>query len=305
MALPRKLRGAILCAGIGGDHALGNYVRPALYCEVEPFCQAVLLSRMADGSLPRAPIWDDLTTLDGTAMRGAIDIVVAGFPCQDLSVAGRRAGLDGERSSLYRHVLRFVAETRPLFVYLENVSGIRRHANRVIGELADLGYDARWAHVSASDVGAPHIRERWWCLAADADQIRLRIESERREQHAPECRDAVLVDDGSERLAASDASGAGCEGRGRARAARRNTRAYDRSVAAAHAARERRGEGRAKREGFVGHATSVGRGVALADADEIRRDERRKLQEGQSQAGQGRVVADADRDGREQWGGAR
>ena len=159
--------GLDLFSGIGGiTKALEGYVTPIAYCENDRYAQAVLLSRMADGRLPRAPIWDDVTSLRGSMLPSGIDIIYGGFPCQDISVAGRGAGLAGERSGLFFEIVRLVDEIRPRFVFLENVAAITvRGAERVVGEFCRLRYDCRWGILSASDVGANHQRERWWLLA--------------------------------------------------------------------------------------------------------------------------------------------
>jgi DNA (cytosine-5)-methyltransferase 1 len=158
--------GLDLFSGIGGlTKALEDYVRPVAYCENERYACGVLLSRMACGDLPKAPICDDVKTLCGTELP-AIDIIYGGFPCQDISVAGRGEGLDGKRSGLFFEVARLIGEIRPRFVFLENVSAITvRGAERVVGELCRLRYDCRWGILSAQDVGANHRRERWWLLA--------------------------------------------------------------------------------------------------------------------------------------------
>lgn len=158
--------GLDLFSGIGGiTKALEGYVTPIAYCENDRYAQAVLLSRMASGELPRAPIADDVRSL----CRGelpAIDIIYGGFPCQDISVAGRGVGLGGERSGLFFEVARLAGEIRPRFIFLENVPAIRsRGADIVVGEMARLGYDCRWITLSAAEVGANHRRERWWLLA--------------------------------------------------------------------------------------------------------------------------------------------
>ena len=160
------MNGLDLFAGIGGIAvALEPWVRPRAYCEIDRYAQAVLLSRMADGSIPSAPIWDDVRSLTAD-MLPPIDIIYGGFPCTDISVAGRGAGLAGEHSGLFFEVARLVSEIRPSFVFLENVPAIRsRGADVVVGRLAELGYDCRWGVLSAFDVGAPHLRERWWLLA--------------------------------------------------------------------------------------------------------------------------------------------
>lgn len=168
------MNGLDLFSGIGGlSIALRQWVRTVAYCERDAYAQAVLLSRMASGELERAPIWDDVTSLRGSMLPN-IDMVFGGFPCQDISVAGRGDGLGGERSGLYTHIERLVEETKPTFVFLENVPAIRtRGLGRVVWGLSSLGYDCRWTVVSAASVGAPHKRDRWFLLAyADSKNIR-------------------------------------------------------------------------------------------------------------------------------------
>jgi hypothetical protein len=117
--------GLDLFSGIGGlTEALDGYVQPIAYCENDRHAQAVLLSRMWDRSLPRAPIWDDVRTLHARHLPVLPDIVYGGFPCQDISLAGRGAGLDGERSVLFFEIVRLVGELRPRFVFLENVPAL-------------------------------------------------------------------------------------------------------------------------------------------------------------------------------------
>lgn len=159
------MNGLDLFSGIGGlTLALSPWVRPIAYCEIEPYARAVLLSRMEAGDLPSAPIWDDVRTLRGDDLP-VVDIIYGGFPCQDVSLAGARAGLDGERTGLFREAVRLVRECKPKFVFLENVPGIRRFVHTVRGELEALGYDCRDGFLSAGEVGANHIRNRWWILA--------------------------------------------------------------------------------------------------------------------------------------------
>ena len=128
-----------------------------------------------------APVWSDLLTFDAASWRGAVDCVVAGFPCQDLSLAGRRARLDGKRSGLFFAIADIADACGARFMFLENVAGIasatasvvdeaegeldERAAARVLGELADRGWHAEWLTLRASDVGASHQRERWFCWA--------------------------------------------------------------------------------------------------------------------------------------------
>jgi len=168
------LHGLDLFSGIGGiSLALQPWVRTVCYVENEPYCQQVLRERIADGRLDDAPIWDDVCSFDPRPWRGLVDIVAGGFPCQDISTAGRGAGLAGERSGLFAEIVRIAGVLRPRFIFLENVAAItaaERGGWEVVGALAALGYDARWGVLSAADVGAPHLRERWWCLAHAASQ---------------------------------------------------------------------------------------------------------------------------------------
>ena len=160
------LNGLDLFSGIGGiGLALEQWVRTVAYCERERYAQGVLLSRMQSGEIDTAPIWDDVTTLRGN-MLPRIDIIFGGFPCQDISVAGAGRGLEGERSGLFFEIVRLIKECQPRFVFLENVPAIRtRGGERVVKELAKIGYDCRWTTISAASVGAPHKRERWFLLA--------------------------------------------------------------------------------------------------------------------------------------------
>lgn len=174
------MNGLDLFSGIGGlSIALEPWVKTIAYCERDRYAQAVLLSRMADGSIDKAPIWDDVTSLRG-AMLPSIDIIYGGFPCQDISCAGRGKGLAGDRSVLFFEIIRLAEETRASFVFLENVPAIRtRGLREVIRAFTDLGYDCRWTRVSASSVGAPHKRERWFMLA-HTNSTELRDKQRRR-----------------------------------------------------------------------------------------------------------------------------
>lgn len=160
--------GLDLFSGIGGiTKALEGYVTPVAYCENDRYSQGVLLSRMSRGDIPIAPIWDDVSTLHGGDLLIKPEIIYGGFPCQDISVAGHNAkGLDGHRSGLFSQILRLAEEIKPTFLFLENVPNIRtKGLSRVVRELADIGYDCRWCTVSASQIGAPHKRVRFFILA--------------------------------------------------------------------------------------------------------------------------------------------
>ena len=178
-----------LCAGVGmlgeGVRAacelLGIEHRTVCYVEREAAAAAQLARLMEAGAIDPAPVWSDLLTFDGAAWRGCVDFLIAGFPCQDISIAGRRAGLDGQRSGLFFDILDIADACQARGIVLENVAAIatatatavdeaegvleERAAARVVGELADRGWDAEWITLSASDVGASHGRARWFCLA--------------------------------------------------------------------------------------------------------------------------------------------
>jgi len=170
------MNGLDLFSGIGGmSIALQEWVRPIAYCEIDPYCQGVLLSRMASGALCYAPIWDDVRTLEFRAEdRLAIDILYGGFPCQDISIAGNGKGLEGERSSLFFEIIRLAKQIKPKFIFIENVPAITsRGGLRVVKEIASLEYDCRWCVISASSVGAPHKRDRWFFLAHSYSKSRV------------------------------------------------------------------------------------------------------------------------------------
>jgi DNA (cytosine-5)-methyltransferase 1 len=144
-------------------------------CEIEEYPRAVLLQRQLDGILPRFPIWDDINTFNGKPFKGKIDIITGGFPCQDISVAGKGSGISGERSGLWKEMYRIISEVRPRFAFVENSPTLTsRGLGTVLGDLAKIGYDAEWCVLGADDVGAPHRRKRIWILAY-ANQERLQI----------------------------------------------------------------------------------------------------------------------------------
>ena len=141
---------------------------PVCAVELDSYCRSILLARQRDGWLPRFPIWDDVTTFDGKPWRGHVDIITGGFPCQDISNAGKRAGISGPRSGLWTEFARIIGEVRPRYAFIENVPALATGGlDRVLADLAALGMDARWGCLGADDVGAPHIRKRLWILAYD------------------------------------------------------------------------------------------------------------------------------------------
>lgn len=183
-----KLNGLDLFSGIGGlSLALKPWARTICYVEQDRYAAGVLLSKMRENVIDCAPIWDDVRTLRAKHIDWPVDIIYGGFPCQDISVAGNGAGLEGSRSGLFFEIVRLVSEIRPTFVFLENVPAITlRGLDRVLLDLTALGYDCRWTIVSAAEMGAPHLRERWFLLAyaksercGEAGEFRCNESSER------------------------------------------------------------------------------------------------------------------------------
>ena len=155
-----------LFSGIGG-FSLGLEragMTTAMFCEIEPYCRRVLAKHW-----PGVPIHDDIRTLDRMVVAekaGPVDLVCGGFPCTDISVAGKGAGLSGKNSGLWFEYLRLIQEVAPRWVIIENVPALRyRGLDTVLGGLAALGYDAEWHCIPASAVGAPHRRDRVWLVA--------------------------------------------------------------------------------------------------------------------------------------------
>jgi DNA (cytosine-5)-methyltransferase 1 len=157
-----------LFAGAGGGILASKLLGWRTVCAVEweAYPASVLCARQNDGLLPPFPIWDDVQTFDGKPWRGIVDVVSGGFPCQDISAAGRGAGIDGERSGMWGEMARIIREVRPRYVFVENSPMLTsRGLGRVLGDLASMGFDARWGVLGAADVGAKHQRDRIWIVA--------------------------------------------------------------------------------------------------------------------------------------------
>ena len=164
----QRLRTMHLFAGAGGgilaDLLLGH--QPVCAVEINEYCQQVLSARQKDGCLPWFPIFADVQKFDGRAWRGHVDVVSGGFPCQDISAAGRGAGIEGERSGLWVEMARIIREVRPRFAFVENSPMLTaRGLGTVLGDLAEMGFDARWGVLGASNCGLAHKRERIWIVA--------------------------------------------------------------------------------------------------------------------------------------------
>jgi len=151
-------------SGIGGfslaaEQIVGGFETVG-FVECEPYCQKILKKHW-----PTVPIYDDIRTYKPEPY--SADVICGGFPCQDISVAGRGEGItEKTRSGLFHELLRVICLVRPRFVVLENVSAILTNGlDTVLGELFEAGYDAEWACFPASMVGACHQRDRWWLIA--------------------------------------------------------------------------------------------------------------------------------------------
>jgi len=198
-----------LFAGIGG-FSLGlertGGFRTAAFCEIDKKAQLVLRKHW-----PNTPIFDDVTTLTKGLLdeRGiSIDVITGGFPCQDLSTAGRGAGLEGERSGLWFQLHRLIKEIQPRYAIIENVSALRsRGLDVVLRGLAEIGYDAEWHCVPASAVGAPHRRDRIWIVAYPDSTRELQSQGFEQKQRG-------RFGDSSRKVFMANASGIGLSGQG-------------------------------------------------------------------------------------------
>jgi len=157
------MRVGSLFAGIGGfDLGLERAgFEIAWQVEIDPYCQRVLAKHW-----PNAKRYGDIRVIDWETVP-RVDLLCGGFPCQDLSFAGKRAGIDGERSGLWSEYVRAIRALRPRYILVENVPGLltNQYMGRVLGDLAESGYDAEWDCLPASAFGAPHRRDRVWILA--------------------------------------------------------------------------------------------------------------------------------------------
>ena len=128
--------------------------------EIDPWCRKVLAK-----NFPNAERYEDVRTV-GAHNLSRVDVITGGFPCQDISVAGRGAGIEGARSGLWSEFARIIHVLQPKFALVENTpSLLGRGMGRVVGDLAEIGYDTQWQCVPASSVGARHRRERIWIIA--------------------------------------------------------------------------------------------------------------------------------------------
>ncbi len=167
--MDKPIRILDLFSGIGG-FSLGlertGRFKTTAFCEINPYCRKILKQHW-----PEIPVYEDITT---ARFEEPVELVTAGFPCQDISLAGKGAGLSGDRSGLYWNILRTLRMVGRKPLLLENVAGLlARGLCTVLGSMAQIGYDTEWNCIPASAIGAPHRRDRIW-IVAYPDSIRPR-----------------------------------------------------------------------------------------------------------------------------------
>ena len=152
-------------SGIGGFsiglEAVG--MQTVAFCEINPFCRKILKKHW-----PSIPIFSDITTVHKEDLKTlpTIDVIAGGFPCQDISVAGKGGGINAKRSGLWKEFARLINEIRPKYAIIENVANLRsKGLVAVLQDLWKIGYDAEWHCIPASAFGAPHRRDRIWIIS--------------------------------------------------------------------------------------------------------------------------------------------
>jgi DNA (cytosine-5)-methyltransferase 1 len=215
-----KLRVLDLFSGIGGFslglERTGGFETVA-FCEIEEYPRRVLAKHW-----PGVPIYDDVRTLTADTLRRdgiGVDVICGGFPCQDISSAGLRKGLEGERSGLWREYARLISELRPQFVIVENVADLlHRGLGAVLGDLAAVGYDAEWHCIPTCGLGADHIRDRVWIIAYPDSAGAQKPKQRGRKQRPPKMGKDAAIDH-------ANANRSGLPGRVQARTLREDARA--------------------------------------------------------------------------------
>lgn len=193
-----------LCAGYGGLETairVGTGGQVAAFAENDPYAAAVFAARH-----PGVPNLGDITAVDWQMVRDLYrpDVVGAGFPCRNISNAGRRDGINGQWSRVWKNVAQAVGVLRPRLVFLENVAALRsRGLDTVAADLAAIGYDVRWTCLRAGDpeIGAPHERDRWFAVAHPADADPHQLGRHWRTGHVPEPQGRVEPADRSDKVA--------------------------------------------------------------------------------------------------------
>jgi DNA (cytosine-5)-methyltransferase 1 len=174
MVNQQSLNELALFAGAGGGILGGHLLGWRTVCAVEweQYPASVLCARQNDGLLPPFPIWDDVQTFKGEPWRGIVDVISGGFPCQDISAAGKGVGIEGERSAMWGEMARIIHEVRPRYVFVENSPMLTsRGLGVVLGDLASMGFNAKWGVLGANDIGANHQRDRIWIRAKWRGQL--------------------------------------------------------------------------------------------------------------------------------------
>jgi DNA (cytosine-5)-methyltransferase 1 len=169
------LRELALFAGAGGGILGGKLLGWNTVCAVErdAYAAQILAQRQNDGILEPFPIWSDVESFDGRPWRGIVDVISGGFPCQDISVAGRGAGIHGKRSGLWKEFARIISEVQPRYAFIENSPMlITRGLDRILCDLAEMGFDAEWGIISCANTGGVHKRERTWIVATNTRRKR-------------------------------------------------------------------------------------------------------------------------------------
>ena len=159
-----------LFSGSGGGILAGNLLGWRTVCAVEShrYAASVLARRQNEGHLEPFPIWDDVCTFDGRPWKGIVDVISGGFPCQDISIAGRGEGIEGAQSGLWVEMARIISEVRPKYIFVENTPVLTsRGIGRILGDMATMGYNAEWGVLGAHSLGAPHKRDRIWIVGKD------------------------------------------------------------------------------------------------------------------------------------------
>ena len=155
-------------SGIGG-FSIGleaASMQTVAFCEINPFCQKILKKHW-----PSVPIFSDITTIHKEDLKALprIDVIAGGFPCQDISVAGKQKGITAKRSGLWKEFARLINDIRPKYAIIENVANLRSTGLiSVLQDLWEIGYNAEWHCIPASAFGAPHRRDRIWIIAHPA-----------------------------------------------------------------------------------------------------------------------------------------
>ena len=193
-----------LFSGIGGFALAARWAgfETIGFCEIDKYCQKVLKK-----NFPDVPIYEDVTKLKGNQFKD-IFLITGGFPCQDISLAGKGAGIEGKKSGLWSELFRIIGEVRPKFALIENVPALTiRGGTRVIADLTSIGYDTEWQIVGADDVGAPHRRKRIWIVAYSNGLQRLDLRRQESEQSQKEFEGVSFRSDSSRDNVANSNSG--------------------------------------------------------------------------------------------------